>query len=132
MFIAGTADWSVRSLENGNFPVYVVWNGPRLLGVAGSRDGLAELFIDVVRDFEKGKIKATTFPMYGIRRLKNGKVQTQEFVATITEDDAKDADMSPDVGKGLTKTCHHVVVRKSTTKGTRRTFLPWTQRNETV
>jgi len=127
MFIAGTYDWSVRSLEDEKYPVFLVWkpNG-QLLGVAGGRDGLAELFIDVIRDFEAKKVKDTTFAIVCMER-KGGKVKMQDLVGTMTPDGAPEGDTYPDVGKGAGgKTTHHIVVRKAGAKAKGGNKLPWT------
>lgn len=120
MFIAGTVDWAVRNMDDEPYPVFTVWeSGGKLLGVAGGQDGLAELFIDVISDYEKSlatkRPMPTTYAMIGVQRTPRGKVTTQEFVATITPDDAPNADPLPDIGKGgfgAKQTNHHVVVSK--------------------
>lgn len=120
MFVAGTADWSVRNLEDGDYPVFVVWapNG-KMLGVAGSRDGLGELFVDVVRDYEKAlaakKRYPTAYKMVGIRITTRGKIVVEELVGVIVRDDAPDADQFGDIGKGgfgAPHTDHHVEVHR--------------------
>lgn len=118
MFIGGTSDWSVRSLEDAPFAIYVVWDKNRVVGVAGGKDGLAELFIDVVRDYENKTCRTKEFLVLGVRRLRGANVKTQEFTARIVADDAKDAAPHPDVGKGIVQnTHHHVVVQRVGRKG---------------
>jgi len=103
-------DWSVRSMEDEPYPVYMVWTGNRLLGVAGGKDGLAELFIDIIRDYEADKHSSRKFDILGVRRSR-GEVKTRRFVGSLTKDDAPEADENPDIGKGWgTATRHHIVV----------------------
>ncbi len=112
MFIAGSLTWSVRSIADHPNSVYIVWASgeDRLVGVAGHEEGLAELFIDVVRDYEAGRTECKAYRIYRVAR-ERGRLYTRELIGTITRDDDPNADHFHDFGKGTIKSSHHVVVR---------------------
>jgi hypothetical protein len=123
MFVAGTDGWCVRSLESRPYPLFAVWeSGPqgRFLGIAGGRDGLAELFGDIVQDVEKSMAKTAaknakksqepkTYRIAIVRYSKNGNAVVKTFTGIMTPDGPEDF-ASFDKGFGNT-TRHHIVIQ---------------------
>jgi len=122
MFIAGTPDWSVRTLDHENdVMIYTVWDCNGMIGVAGGNDGLAELFVDVVCDYEKalarlklkGKQPVAEFAVLATGMNRRKRPFAKQLVATIVDDDPTVCTEDDTVGKpswgDITK--HHVVLK---------------------